>query len=139
MTVDGGRKCFLTPGDSVAERYGSNTHMYDSIMPPRSNISQKPVDHLTPDEARIEHEALGAEIKEHDRLYYEEDAPSISDADYDVLRKRYEAVEDQFPELKSPESLTEKVGSKVSEKFGKIRHRVPMLSLGNAFADQEVD
>ena len=87
----------------------------------------------------LEHEAIGAEIEDHDRRYYEEDAPSVSDAEYDALRQRYEALEDQFPELKSPESLTEKVGSKVSEKFGKIRHRVPMLSLGNAFADEEVE
>ncbi|KFG69113.1 NAD-dependent DNA ligase LigA [Microvirga sp. BSC39] len=107
-------------------------------MPPR-NTSSKPADTLTPDEARAEHEALGAEIAEHDRRYYEEDAPSVSDAEYDSLRKRYEALEDQFPELKSPESLTQKVGSKVSEKFGKIRHRVPMLSLANGFADEEVE
>ena len=108
-------------------------------MPPRSTSSQNPVDRLTPDEARIEHQALGAEIKEHDRRYYEEDAPSVSDAEYDALRKRYEALEDQFPELRTPESLTQKVGSKVSEKFGKVRHRVPMLSLANAFADEEVE
>jgi DNA ligase (NAD+) len=108
-------------------------------MPPRSTSSETPVDHLTPDEARAEHAALGAEIAEHDRRYYEEDAPSVSDAEYDALRKRYEALEDQFPELKSPESLTQKVGSKVSEKFGKIRHRVPMLSLANGFADEEVE
>ncbi|MGF9756366.1 NAD-dependent DNA ligase LigA [Microvirga sp. 0TCS3.31] len=107
-------------------------------MPPR-NTSSTPADHLTPDEARTEHEALGAEIAEHDRRYYEEDAPTVSDAEYDALRKRYEALEDQFPELKSPESLTQKVGSKVSEKFGKIRHRVPMLSLANGFADEEVE
>ncbi|MEE1657046.1 NAD-dependent DNA ligase LigA [Microvirga sp. CF3062] len=107
-------------------------------MPPR-NTSSTPADHLTPDEARAEHEALGAEIAEHDRHYYEEDAPTVSDAEYDALRKRYEALEDQFPELKSPESLTQKVGSKVSEKFGKVRHRVPMLSLANGFADEEVE
>ncbi|WP_201859907.1 NAD-dependent DNA ligase LigA [Microvirga soli] len=108
-------------------------------MPPRSTSSETPVDHLTPDKARAEHAALGAEIAEHDRRYYEEDAPSVSDAEYDALRKRYEALEDQYPELKSPESLTQKVGSKVSEKFGKIRHRVPMLSLANGFADEEVE
>jgi DNA ligase (NAD+) len=128
----------VCPGDSRFERYGSTTLKPDSIMPPR-NTSSKPVDHLTPDEARAEHEALGAEIAEHDRRYYEEDAPSVSDAEYDSLRNRYEALEDQFPELKSPESLTQKVGSKVSEKFGKIHHRVPMLSLANGFADEEVE
>lgn len=129
--------CFPS-GDSAPERYGSSIHTHDSIMPPHST-SQKPLDHLTPDEARVEHEALGAEIAAHDKRYYEEDAPTVSDAEYDGLRKRYEALEDQFPELKSPESLTQKVGSKVSEKFGKIRHRVPMLSLANGFADEEVE
>ncbi|WP_230530995.1 NAD-dependent DNA ligase LigA [Microvirga roseola] len=98
-----------------------------------------PVDQLTPQEARAEHDALGAEITEHDRRYYEEDAPSVSDAEYDALRLRYEAIEARFPELKTPESLTQKVGSKVSEKFGKIRHRVPMLSLSNGFTDEEVE
>src|SRR3712207_2299080 len=107
-------------------------------MPPRSTASQNPVDHLTPDEAQREHKALGAEIAAHDRRYYEEDAPTVSDAEYDALRKRYEALEDQFPELKTPESLTQTVGSKVSERFGKIRHRVPMLSLANGFADEEI-
>ena len=63
-------------------------------MPPRKSSSETPVDHLTPDEARLEHEAIGAEIKDHDRRYYEEDAPSVSDAEYDALRQRYEALED---------------------------------------------
>lgn len=111
----------------------------DSIMSAKNAPSLKPVDEMTPAEARAEHEALGAQIAEHDRRYYEEDAPSISDAEYDVLRKRYETLEGLFPELKSSESLTQKVGAKVSEKFAKIRHRVPMLSLANGFADEEVE
>src|SRR5215218_3059976 len=107
---------------------------------PRQAIaSETPPDRLTLRDAETEHQALGAEIKEHDRRYYEEDAPSVSDAEYDALRKRYEALEDQFPELKTLESLTQKVGSKVSEKFGKVRQRVSMLSLANAFADEEVE
>jgi DNA ligase (NAD+) len=110
-----------------------------SIMPPEKALSLNPVERLNPEEARAEHEALGAEIAEHDRRYYEEDAPTVSDAEYDALRKRYEALEDAFPELKTPESLTQKVGSKVSEKFAKIRHRAPMLSLANGFADEEVE
>ncbi|WP_445502957.1 NAD-dependent DNA ligase LigA [Microvirga sp. G4-2] len=108
-------------------------------MPAKTAPSLKPVDELTHREARAEHEELGREIAEHDRRYYEEDAPSISDAEYDALRKRYEALEGLFPELKTSESLTQKVGAKVSEKFAKIRHRVPMLSLANAFADEEVE
>ena len=97
-----------------------------------------PVSDLTLDQARAEHEALGLEIAAHDRRYYEEDAPTVSDAEYDRLRQRYEALEAQFPELASPESLTRKVGAKASEKFRKVRHRVPMLSLANAFAEEDV-
>ncbi|NIX76436.1 NAD-dependent DNA ligase LigA [Microvirga terricola] len=97
-----------------------------------------PVDQLTLRQARAEHDALGQDIAEHDKRYYEEDAPTVSDADYDALRLRYEALEAQFPELTSEESLTQKVGAKPSEKFAKIRHSVPMLSLANAFADEDV-
>ncbi|WP_112662572.1 NAD-dependent DNA ligase LigA [Microvirga flavescens] len=98
----------------------------------------KSVDRLTPQEARDEHRALARDIAEHDQRYYQEDAPTVSDADYDALRQRYEALEDRFPELRSEESLTQKVGAKVSEKFKKIRHRVPMLSLANGFTDEDV-
>lgn len=108
-------------------------------MTPHTALSSKPVDQLTTREARAEHEALGREIAEHDRRYYEEDAPTVPDAEYDALRLRYEALEERFPDLKSSESLTQKVGSKASEKFGKIRHRVPMLSLANGFSDEEVE
>lgn len=91
-----------------------------------------------PDEARAEHERLGREIAEHDRRYYQEDAPTLSDAAYDGLRRRYEALEASYPELRSASSLSRKVGAKPSQKFGKVRHRVPMLSLSNAFADEDV-
>ncbi|HEX3497506.1 MAG TPA: NAD-dependent DNA ligase LigA, partial [Methylocella sp.] len=89
-------------------------------------------------QARREHARLGDEIGAHDRRYYTEDAPTVSDADYDALRRRYEAIEAAFPELATPESLTRKVGAAPSEKFAKVRHRVPMLSLGNIFAGEEV-
>ncbi len=88
--------------------------------------------------ARAEHARLGEEIAEHDRRYYQEDAPSISDADYDALRRRYEAQEFQFPELATPDSLARKVGAAPAEKFAKIKHAVPMLSLGNVFSEGEV-
>ena len=97
-----------------------------------------PLESLSAAQARREHARLGEEIAEHDRRYYTEDAPTISDADYDALRQRYEALEAKFPELATPESLTKKVGAAPSEKFAKVRHRVPMLSLGNIFADEEV-
>ncbi len=88
--------------------------------------------------AREEHARLGAEITAHDNAYYQSDAPTISDADYDALRRRYEALEAQFPELVSVDSKTKKVGAAPSEKFAKITHAVPMLSLGNVFADEDV-
>ena len=89
--------------------------------------------------ARAEHARLGAEIAHHDALYYREDAPVISDADYDDLRRRYEALERAFPELATEKSLSQRVGAAPSEKFAKVRHKVPVLSLGNIFADAEVE
>jgi DNA ligase (NAD+) len=97
------------------------------------------VDRLTADQAAAEHEDLGARIAEADRLYHGEDNPAISDAEYDGLRRRYEAIEAQFPELATAESLSNRVGAAPSEKFAKVRHRVPMLSLSNAFSDEEVE
>jgi DNA ligase (NAD+) len=97
-----------------------------------------PPDSLTALEARAEHARLGDAIAAHDRRYYQEDAPTVSDAEYDALRQRYEALEQAFPELVSPESLTRKVGAAPAEKFAKIKHAVPMLSLGNVFSDEEV-
>ncbi len=94
---------------------------------------------LTADEAAKEHARLGEEIAGHDQRYYQDDAPTVSDAEYDALRRRYEAIEDAFPELKGMDSLSEKVGAAPSSKFAKIRHAVPMLSLGNAFAAEEVE
>jgi DNA ligase (NAD+) len=103
------------------------------------NPSLPPADPLSAEQARAEHHRLGQEIAEHDRRYYEEDSPTVSDAEYDALRQRYEALEAQFPELTTKESRTQVVGSKPSEKFAKVRHRVPMLSLANGFSDEEVE
>jgi len=91
------------------------------------------------EDARAEHARLAEEIAGHDKRYYQDDAPTLSDADYDALRRRYEALEAEFPELVTPESLTQKVGAAPSEKFAKVRHKVPMLSLGNVFSDVEVE
>ncbi len=98
----------------------------------------KPIDQLSPKVARAEHTLLGAEIAAHDKRYYQDDAPTISDADYDALRRRYEALESAFPELHEAGSLTKKVGAAPSQKFAKAKHAVPMLSLGNVFSDEEV-
>jgi DNA ligase (NAD+) len=94
---------------------------------------------LTLAKAREEHARLQAEIAEHDRRYHGEDAPTISDADYDALRRRYTALEETFPKLADADSANRKVGAAPSEKFAKVRHRVPMLSLGNIFADEEAE
>ncbi|MBS9479115.1 NAD-dependent DNA ligase LigA [Ancylobacter radicis] len=104
-----------------------------------SRDSLPPTETLTADEAASEHARLGEEIAGHDRRYYQDDAPTVSDADYDALRRRYEAIEAQFPELRGIDSLSQKVGAAPSAKFAKVRHRVPMLSLGNAFADEDVE
>jgi DNA ligase (NAD+) len=96
------------------------------------------VDALTERQAKAEHARLEAEIAEHDRRYYQEDAPTVSDADYDKLRQRYGAIEARFPHFRTPQSLTERVGATPSARFAKVRHAVPMLSLDNAFAEEDV-
>jgi DNA ligase (NAD+) len=93
----------------------------------------------TPLEAQAEHARLVAEIRAHDERYYQEDAPAVSDAEYDTLRKRLVAIEQKFPELVTAESPTQKVSGGVSEKFEKARHGVPMLSLDNAFDAGDVE
>ncbi len=95
-------------------------------------------DELTEAEARHELQTLAREIKRHDDLYYASDAPEISDADYDALRQRNAAIEARFPKLVRPDSPSHRVGTAPVEAFGKIRHAVPMLSLGNAFTDEDV-
>ena len=106
-------------------------------MAKKLSLGPKPVVEMTADEAVAEHKRLAAEIAEHDRRYYQDDAPSVSDADYDALRQRLLAVEDEHPELATSDSPSQQVGVAPSEKFGKVRHKVPMLSLGNIFAEDE--
>ena len=98
----------------------------------------KDVADLTTDEAGVEVSRLTSEIRKHDRAYYQNDAPKISDAAYDALRARLIAIEDRFPLLVRPDSPTQKVGAAPSGKFGEVRHARPMLSLGNAFNDEDV-
>jgi DNA ligase (NAD+) len=96
------------------------------------------VDQLNETGAAAELARLAGEIMRHDRLYHGHDMPEIPDADYDALRRRNSAIEVRFPHLVRADSPTKSVGFAVSEKFEKIAHRVPMLSLDNAFADQDV-
>ncbi|GGF76906.1 DNA ligase [Azorhizobium oxalatiphilum] len=102
-------------------------------------VRDRPVSDLSRADAADEHAALSAEIASHDERYYQDDAPVVSDADYDRLRRRYEDIEARFPELKTDESLSKKVGAAPSAKFAKVAHQVPMLSLQNAFSDEEVE
>ena len=96
------------------------------------------VEALTAAQAKAEYGALAAEIAEHDRRYHGEDAPTVTDAEYDALRRRFEAIAVRFPALQEAEPVAAGVGARPSEKFAKVRHRVPMLSLANVFSDEEV-
>src|ERR1700692_3402232 len=101
-------------------------------------ISAPDVSTLTKAQAKVEHKRLTLELERHDKAYYQDDAPKISDAEYDRLRQRYNAIEKRFPEFVTSESPSQKVGAAPSGKFRKVRHAVPMLSLDNAFAEEDV-
>ena len=81
---------------------------------------------------------LRSEITEHNRRYHDEDAPTISDADFDALVRELRAYEEQFPELITPDSPTQQVGAPRSTQFAPVQHRVPMMSLDNAFSPDEL-
>lgn len=93
---------------------------------------------LTKAQAKVELMRLALEIEKHNESYYTKDAPTVSDAAYDALRQRNDAIEARFPDLVSRDSPSQKVGAAPSGRFAKITHAVPMLSLGNAFTDEDV-
>ncbi len=93
---------------------------------------------LTEDEARAELARLAKELQRANQLYHTEDAPEISDADYDALKRRNADIEARFPELKRADSPSDQVGARVSDGFSKVTHAVRMMSLGNAFDDEDV-
>ena len=97
----------------------------------------KPVD-LTEAQAKAELKRLASEITAHDKRYYQQDAPTVTDAEYDALRRRNAAIEARFPELIRSDSPSRRVGAAPTGKFKKVRHAVPMLSLDNAFAESDV-
>src|SRR6478735_847907 len=102
------------------------------------DVSKVTVSDLSEKQAKAEHARLHAELTEHDRRYYQDDKPTVTDAQYDALRTRYADIEERFPDLKTLESLTLKVGAAPTGRFAKVRHAVPMLSLDNAFSDEDV-
>ena len=104
----------------------------------RVQTNKTPVALLTAKEAAAEHARLTKEISGHDKRYYQQDRPTISDAEYDELRRRYNAIEARFPDLRTIESLSLKVGVAPAGRFKKVRNAVPMLSLDNAISDQDV-
>jgi DNA ligase (NAD+) len=106
-------------------------------MASRDASKIKPVE-LTEAQARAELKRLAGEIAAHDKRYYQQDAPTVTDAEYDTLRQRNAAIEARFPELVRPDSPSRRVGAAPAGKFRKVRHAVPMLSLDNAFAEQDV-
>ncbi len=93
---------------------------------------------LTEDQARTELARLAELLMRANKLYHAEDAPEISDAEYDDLKRRNAAIEERFPQLKRSDSPSEQVGARAADGFSKVTHAVRMMSLGNAFDDEDV-
>ncbi|MGB9348359.1 MAG: NAD-dependent DNA ligase LigA [Pseudolabrys sp.] len=106
-------------------------------MPSQDALKTDPAK-LTEAQAKAELKRLATEIAAHDKRYYQQDAPSVTDAEYDALRQRNSAIESRFPKLIRPDSPSKRIGAAPTGKFKKVRHAVPMLSLDNAFAEQDV-
>lgn len=98
-----------------------------------------PVDELTEQQAQDELARLAADIARHDNAYYQDDAPEVSDAAYDALRQRNQAIEARFPDLKRDDSPEARIGAKPRDGFAQVTHRAPMLSLSNAFSREDVE
>ena len=94
---------------------------------------------LTPEQAAAELERIATEMAKSDIAYYQNDAPYLTDAEYDALKRRNRQIEARFPELIRADSPSKRVGAAAKNGFGKIQHRFPMLSLGDVFSLEEVD
>jgi len=106
-------------------------------MPSRDALKIDPAK-LTEAQAKTELKRLATEIAAHDKRYYQQDAPTVTDAEYDALRQRNAAIEARFPDLVRADSPSKRVGAAPTGKFKKLRHALPMLSLDNAFAERDV-
>src|SRR6202162_6264709 len=102
------------------------------------DLAMRPVELLTEEEGAADLARLAAEIARHDQLYHAKDAPEISDAAYDELRRRNAAIEARFHELIRADSPSRRVGAAPAAGFAKVTHAVPMLSLENAFAEEDL-
>ena len=103
----------------------SNLDLFSDLPEPALNIEQQ----IT---------QLREQLRAHNVAYYVNDAPTVSDAEYDALFRELEALEQAHPQFSSADSPTQRVGGAPLSQFAKVRHRVPMLSLANAFSDAEV-
>ena len=101
-------------------------------------LRQVPVERLTAEEAEAELESLAVDIAGHDRAYHGEDAPRVSDAEYDALCRRNGAIEARFPGLIRPDSPSVRIGASAASGFAKVVHSRPMLSLSNAFGEDDL-
>ena len=119
---------------SEEKKTDPQTKVIDEAKPTEA----KPVTALSIEEAAIELDLLAKELARHDALYHGKDTPEISDADYDALKRRNEAIEAAFPDLVRGDSPSKRVGSAPAAGFKLVTHARPMLSLDNAFSDEDV-
>ena len=120
--------------DALRQRFNA----IEKRFPEFRDLKSVAPEELSEQEAEVELERLRTELEEHDRRYYQEDAPTVSDAEYDRLRQRSNAIEARYPDLKILFSPSLLVGASPSKGFATFRHSVPMLSLANAFSEGEV-
>jgi len=109
-----------------------------TAQPERLSLRDRDVADLSEDDAKTELAALAGEIAEHDTAYHQNDAPKITDADYDALRRRNDALEARFPSFVRADSPSQRIGAAPAGGFAKIIHRIPMLSLGNVFSEEDL-
>jgi DNA ligase (NAD+) len=102
------------------------------------SIDGREIESLSETEAKVELDRLHEALSAADKAYFENDAPDITDAAYDAMKREYQAIETAFPQLKRDDSLSDKVAGAPVEGFSKVRHAIPMLSLGKAYTDEDV-